>query len=93
MGPFRRRLADLYQAEGERQALLVETVHGMPTVKSLSMEPAQGRIWDDRCAQAVTMRFGVEKISAGAQALTGLLEKMMTLGIIGSARSTSSAAR
>jgi len=82
MGPFRRRLYALYQAEGARQALLVETVHGMRTVKSLAMEPLQGRIWDDRCAEAVTMRFGVEKISAGAQALTGYLEKMMTLGII-----------
>ncbi|MCA6119986.1 peptidase domain-containing ABC transporter [Bradyrhizobium sp. WSM 1738] len=83
MGPFRRRLYDLYQAEGARQALLVETVHGMRTVKSLAMEPLQGKTWDDRCAQAVTMRFGVEKISAAAQAVTGFLEKMMTLGIIG----------
>jgi subfamily B ATP-binding cassette protein HlyB/CyaB len=82
MGPFRRRLYDLYQAEGARQALLVETVHGMRTVKSLAMEPRQGRVWDDRCAQSVSMRFGVEKISAGAQAITGFLEKMMTLGII-----------
>jgi len=82
MGPFRRRLYELYQAEGARQALLVETVHGMRTVKSLAMEPRQGRVWDDRCAQSVSMRFGVEKISAGAQAVTGLLEKMMTLGII-----------
>lgn len=82
MGPFRRRLYDLYQAEGARQALLVETVHGMRTVKSLAMEPLQGRVWDDRCAQSVTMRFGVEKISAGAQAVTGFLEKLMTLGII-----------
>ena len=82
MGPFRRRLYDLYQAEGARQALLVETVHGMRTVKSLAMEPRQGKIWDDRCAQSVSMRFGVEKISAGAQAVTGFLEKMMTLGII-----------
>lgn len=82
MGPFRRRLFDLYQAEGARQALLVETVHGMRTVKSLAMEPLQGRVWDDRCAQSVTMRFGVEKISAGAQSITGFLEKMMTLGII-----------
>jgi ATP-binding cassette, subfamily B, bacterial HlyB/CyaB len=82
MGPFRRRLYDLYQAEGARQALLVETVHGMRTVKSLGMEPVQGRIWDSRCAQSITMRFGVEKISAGAQALTGFLEKIMTLGII-----------
>jgi ATP-binding cassette subfamily B protein len=82
MGPFRRRLYSLYQAEGARQALLVETVHGMRTVKSLAMEPLQSRVWDDRCAQSVTMRFGVERISAGAQSVTGFLEKMMTLGII-----------
>ncbi len=82
LGPFRRRLYDLYQAEGARQALLVETVQGMRTVKSLAMEPMQGRKWDESCAASVTMRFGVEKISAGAQALTGFLEKMMTLGII-----------
>ncbi|MET4329769.1 subfamily B ATP-binding cassette protein HlyB/CyaB [Bradyrhizobium sp. i1.15.2] len=82
MGPFRRRLYQLYQAEAGRQALLVETVHGMRTVKSLAMEPNQNRAWDDRCAQSVSMRFGVERISAGAQALTGFLEKMMTLGIV-----------
>jgi ATP-binding cassette subfamily B protein len=82
MGPFRRRLYDLYQAEGARQALLVETVHGMRTVKSLAMEPLQGKVWDDRCSQSVNMRFGVEKISASAQSVTGLLEKLMTLGII-----------
>ncbi|SPP93897.1 ABC-type bacteriocin/lantibiotic exporter with N-terminal double-glycine peptidase domain [Bradyrhizobium vignae] len=81
-GPFRRRLYDLYQAEGAKQALLVESVHGMRTVKSLAMEPRQSRAWDDCCAQSVSMRFGVEKISAGAQSLTGFLEKMMTLGII-----------
>jgi ATP-binding cassette subfamily B protein len=82
MGPFRRRLFSLYQAEGTRQALLVETVHGMCTVKSLAMEPLQRKVWDDCCAQSVSMRFNVEKISAGAQSITGLLEKLMTLGII-----------
>ncbi len=83
VGPFRRRLYGLYQAEGERQALLVEAVHGMRTVKSLAMEPLQSRAWDDRCAQSVSMRFSVEKISAAAQSVTGFLEKLMTLGIIG----------
>lgn len=83
MGPFQRRLLSLYEAEAARQALLVETVHGMRTVKSLAMEPLQGRQWDDRCAQSTQMRFDVEKISAGAQSITGLLEKLMTLGIIG----------
>jgi ATP-binding cassette subfamily B protein len=83
MGPFRRRLYRLYQAESERQALLVETVHGMQTVKSLAMEPLQGRSWDDRCANSITTRFGVEQISAAAQSVTGFLEKLMTIGIIG----------
>ena len=83
VGPFRRRLYSLYQAEGERQALLVETVHGMRTVKSLVMEPLQGRGWDDRSAQSVSMRFSVDKISAAAQSVTGLLEKLMSVAIIG----------
>ena len=83
MGPFRRRLYRLYQAESERQALLVETVHGMQTVKSLAMEPLRGRGWDDRCANSITTRFGVEKISAVAQSVTGFLEKLMIVGIIG----------
>jgi subfamily B ATP-binding cassette protein HlyB/CyaB len=37
---FRRELLSLYRAEGQRQALLVETVHGMPAVKALAIEPS-----------------------------------------------------
>jgi ATP-binding cassette subfamily B protein len=82
VGPFQRRLKELYQAEGERQALLVETIHGMQTVKSLALEPRQGRVWDDRSAELTSVRFRVEKISTVAQALTGLLEKLMSVTII-----------
>jgi ATP-binding cassette subfamily B protein len=83
IGPFQRRLQALYQAEGERQALLVETVHGMPTVKSLALEPRQRQVWDDRSAQTVSVRFRVEKISTVAQSLVGLLEKLTSVAIIG----------
>ena len=55
----------------------------MRTVKSLAMEPLQSRVWDDRSAQSVSMRFSVEKISAAAQSVTGLLEKLMSVAIIG----------
>ncbi len=83
VGPFRKRLQALYEAEGERQALLVETVHGMRTVKSLAIEPRQRRVWDDQSAQSISVRFRVEKISAVAQSLTGLVEKLMSVAIIG----------
>lgn len=82
-GPFRRRLAALHMAEGERQALLVESVHGMRTLKSLAMEPRQRRNWDDRSAGAVAMRHEVEKVSAFALSMTGFLEKAMLVAIVG----------
>ena len=83
IGPFRRRLKELYQAEGDRQALLVETVHGMRTVKSLALEPRQRKVWDDYSAQAISVRFQVDKISTAAQSLTALVEKLMSVAIIG----------
>ena len=82
VGPFRRRLRALYETEGQRQALLVESVHGMRTVKALAMEPLQRRTWENSSASTVMMRYNVEKISAAAQALTGLLEKLMGIAII-----------
>jgi ATP-binding cassette subfamily B protein len=83
VGPFRRRLQKLYQLEGERQALLVETIHGMPTVKALGMEPLKRRIWDSLSARSVATRLHVENISALAQSLTGFFEKLMSIAIVG----------
>ncbi|NLS04840.1 peptidase domain-containing ABC transporter [Rhizobium sp. P32RR-XVIII] len=83
VGPFQRRLQALYLAEGNRQALLVETVHGMQTVKSLALEPRQRKVWDDCSAQSISVRFHVEKISTIAQSMTALLEKLMSVAIIG----------
>src|SRR5262249_42998109 len=83
VGPFQRQLRALYEAEGQRQALLVESVHGMRTVKSLAMEPLQRRQWDSRSAATIMTRFRVDKISTTAQAATGLLEKLMSVAIIG----------
>jgi ATP-binding cassette, subfamily B, bacterial HlyB/CyaB len=80
--PFQRRLAELYEAEGQRQALLVETIHGMQTVKSLALEPRQRQDWDSKAAQAVNMNFKVGKISTIAQSVTGFLEKIMLIAVI-----------
>ncbi|MEW5913509.1 MAG: peptidase domain-containing ABC transporter [Thermodesulfobacteriota bacterium] len=80
--PFRRRLRDLYMAEGDRQAFLVENIHGMNTVKSLAIEPQQRRHWDDRAAQAVAQNYKVGMISAVAQNLTQLLQKLMVIAVI-----------
>jgi len=80
--PYRRRLEALYNAEGERQAMLVETIHGIQTVKALSMEPVQRKHWDDSSAQAVAMHFRVGKISVAATTISKLLEKLLTVTVV-----------
>src|SRR5215475_7411946 len=80
---YRRKLRVLYEAEGQRQAYLVETIHGMETVKGLATEPLRRRDWDARCAQAAESRFDVGRISTSAQAVIGLLEKLLMVAVIG----------
>jgi ATP-binding cassette subfamily B protein len=82
LGPYRRRLEALYEAEGNRQAMLVETIHGMQTVKALSMEPVQRKSWDQASAQAVSMHYNVGKISITATTISKFLEKLLTVTII-----------
>lgn len=79
---YRRRLDALYTAEGKRQALLVETIHGMRTVKALAIEPMQRRTWDQFSAEAITMHFRLGKLSITGNAITDVLGKLLPITII-----------
>lgn len=80
--PFQRRLHELYQAEGKRQSMLVEAIHGIRTVKSLALEPGQKKKWNDSTAYAISRYFRVSKISLSAKTISQFLEKAMTVTII-----------
>ena len=80
--PFQRRLNELYQAEGKRQSMLVESIHGVRTVKSLSLEPVQEKYWDDSTAYAIKSYFKVGKISMTARSISHVLELMMSITVI-----------
>ena len=80
--PFQARLEELYMAEGRRQGMLVETINGIRTVKSLALEPTQQRKWNDTAAYAITRYFRVAKISLTARTISQLLEKFMFICVI-----------
>ncbi|MBR0458563.1 MAG: peptidase domain-containing ABC transporter [Victivallales bacterium] len=80
--PFQRRLDELYQAEGKRQSMLVESLHGIKTVKSLSLEPVERKAWDDTTAYSIKSYFRVGRISVTAQSLSQMFELMMTICVI-----------
>ncbi|MCF8034710.1 MAG: peptidase domain-containing ABC transporter [Desulfarculaceae bacterium] len=80
--PFRKRLRELYAAEGDRQALLVEDIHGIATVKALALEPRFRQKWDNKAALAVGKHYKVGMISNFAQNATKLLQSLMTVAVI-----------
>jgi len=81
--PFKARLELMYTAEGRRQALMVEAIHGMRTVKALAVEPAKIREWNERSARSILTNFSVMKISISAAALTHVLERLQSIAVIG----------
>ena len=79
---FQRRLQALYAVEGKLQSMLVETVHGMRTVKALAIEPAQRKEWDQRSADSISMHFRVGQISITGNSVTDFLGKLLPVVII-----------
>ena len=79
---FRAQLEQLYAAEGARQGHLVETIHGMRTVKSLAIEPTRMTTWDDKVAAGVRQRAVVGRMSSVANVLTQGLEKTMQITVL-----------
>lgn len=79
---FRERLDKLNVAEGQRQALLVETIHGMRTVKALAIEPIQRKNWDQLSANSINANYSVTQLAISGNAFTELLAKFMPIIII-----------
>ncbi len=79
---FRRYLESLYEAEGSRQADLVETIHGMRAVKSLALETQRRHSWDQKVAIAVRRRGAVGRLGALGSVLTNGMQHLMQIIVL-----------
>ncbi|WP_207623067.1 peptidase domain-containing ABC transporter [Falsiroseomonas algicola] len=79
---FRRRLDRLYQAEGGRQAFLVETLHNMRAVKALVLEPTREKTWNTKLAETLRSSAAVGRLGAAGNVTTGALEKLMQIAVL-----------
>jgi ATP-binding cassette subfamily B protein len=82
LGPYRRRLRHLYEAEANRQSMLVESVHGMRTIKSLNLESRREEEWDNAAADAINTYVKVGKISLAANTFSTFMEKALSITVV-----------
>jgi ATP-binding cassette, subfamily B, bacterial HlyB/CyaB len=78
-----RRVYKLWQAaEIAKSTVLVESIQGVHTVKSLALEPQQREMWDRRTADAAAWRQALGDISNWPQTLVTPLETFMVRGVL-----------
>ncbi|MBK8071101.1 MAG: type I secretion system permease/ATPase [Ramlibacter sp.] len=74
---LRRRLDEKFARSAENQAMLVETVTAIQTVKASALEPAMARRWDNQLAAYVSAGFRTQSLATWAHEGVNLVGKLV----------------
>lgn len=74
---LRNRLDEKFARGAENQAMLVETITGIQTVKAGALEPTFARRWDQQLAGYVTASFRVQNLASVAHETINLIGKVI----------------
>ncbi len=79
---LRRRLDEKFKHGAANTAFLTESITGIGTVKSMAVEPQMRRKLEDHLSSYVHASFRSQNLNNIANQIAGLVNKLMTLGII-----------
>ena len=79
---LRRIVGKLTQAESLKGSTMVETVHGIRTVKSLALEPQRRAEWDERTAEAGRLKLRAGRLANWPQTIVNPIESFIQRGVI-----------
>ncbi|WP_354441181.1 type I secretion system permease/ATPase [Ottowia thiooxydans] len=74
---LRRRLDHKFARGAENQAMLVETITGIQTVKASALEPTFARRWDSHLAAYVSAGFKAQNVASWAHEGVNLIGKLV----------------
>jgi subfamily B ATP-binding cassette protein HlyB/CyaB len=79
---LRKRLDEKFEHGAANTAFLTESITGIGTVKSMAVEPQMRRKLEDHLSSYVHASFRSQNLNNVANQVAGLINKLMTLGII-----------
>lgn len=82
ISPMAHAYGRIVQAEQLKGSLMIETIHGMRTVKSLALEGLKRHDWDVRVAEAVRANLDFQNLSNQPQTILQPIEKAIYLGTL-----------
>ncbi|HXO03006.1 MAG TPA: peptidase domain-containing ABC transporter [Stellaceae bacterium] len=78
---LRKKTSAVLQVEGEKGSLLIETLHGIRTVKALALDARRRHEWDVKVAKAARLRFQEGEAANVVQTVVMPLQMLMTSGV------------
>ena len=82
LSPISRAVALYIDAETAKSSVLIESIHGIRTVKSLALEPQQRELWDKRTALSTQRKLNSMRISNWPQTIITPIEGFMSRGVL-----------
>ncbi|APH55975.1 Type I protein secretion transmembrane subunit [Granulibacter bethesdensis] len=82
LNPMRRAVGKVVVAEIAKNTVMVETVHGIRTVKSMGLEPQQKEAWDVRAAVSARARLAAGRLSNWPNTIVTPLERFIDRGVL-----------
>lgn len=79
---MRVRISEAIMAEVRKSVVMMETIHGIRTVKSLAMEPVQKDLWDLRVADAGRKRLAADHFANWPATLINPIERFIQQGVL-----------
>jgi subfamily B ATP-binding cassette protein HlyB/CyaB len=79
---LRGRLNEKFNRGAENQAMLVESITGVQTVKAGALEPAFARRWDQQLAGYVSASFRTQTLAHIAHESVGLVGKLVSAAVL-----------
>jgi subfamily B ATP-binding cassette protein HlyB/CyaB len=78
---LRRKTSLVMAIEAEKGAFLIETLHGIRTVKALALDARRRHDWDVKVAKAARLRFDERETANVVQTVVVPLQALMTSGV------------
>ncbi len=79
---LRRVVGKMTTAESLKGSVMVETVHGIRTIKSLALEDQRRAEWDERSAEAGRLKLQAGRLANWPQTLINPIESFIQRGVI-----------
>ena len=79
---LRQLTGKMIDAESRKNSILVESIYGIKTVKSMALEDARRELWDERVAEAASYRLRLGRLARWPQSMALPLERFIERGVL-----------